>query len=525
MKCNILNISNNTLINLIRDGSILGSNINTQLLHCHILKSGYFSNGFILKSLINSYSKLELISEAHKLFDEIAEPTVVSWNTIISGYVRSGQCRNALYMFLQLEKSDISSDSYSLTAALSACGQLSLLQFGRTIHSKIVKLGEECNVVVANCLIDMYGKCGYVDSFTKVFNQLVEKDNISWNSVIAANVRNQKVEDALGIFRHMPNADRISYNEIINGVALFGEVEDAVAILYSMPCPNSSSWNSIITGYVNRGRGREALDFFSKMHLSAVEMDQFTFSTVLSGIASIAAVTWGTLVHCRTMKYGLDSSIVVGSALLDMYFKCGRVKEAELVFRTMPKKNLITWNTMISGYAHNGSAAKAIELYELLVEVKDLQPDDITFLNVLSACWHNRIPLSIANQYIETMIKNYGIHPTVEHCCVMVRLMGQEGDLSRAEEIINKSGFDSCGSVWRALLSACVTCRDIEVAKMAARKVIELERDNEFVYVQMSNIYASHGEWRSASELRKLMFGRRVMKEPGCSWVELDNII
>ncbi|KAK4338241.1 hypothetical protein RND71_042728 [Anisodus tanguticus] len=362
----------------------------------------------------------------------------------------SGQFTIALNLFIQLERSEICSDSYSFSAALSACGSLCLGQPGKLIHSKIVKFGVGCSIVVSNSLIDMYGTCGSAEESTRVFNNMMEKDTISWNSVIATNARNGRLDHAFDFLRQMPEPDIVSFTEVISGVAQFGNIEDAVDMLSRMPTPNSSSWNSIITGYVNRSRAKEVLNFFENMHLSNVLMDQFTFSSILSGIANIAAITWGRLIHCCTVKYGVNETVVVGTALIDLYCKCGQMKEAETLFESLPVKNLITWNTIISGYAHNGNSDEVIRLFEQLKLMKDLQPDGITFVNVLAA-W----------------------------------------DVSKAEKMIYEQGFENCGLVWKALLGASVTCGDLKIAEVAAAKVIELEGDNEFVYVLMSNMYVS----------------------------------
>nr|GMD79810.1 putative pentatricopeptide repeat-containing protein At5g47460 [Ipomoea batatas] len=511
-----------TLVHLIRGCANLGRFSHGEQLHCHVLKSGYVSDVFVSTSLINFYVKFEAVGDAHRLFVEISEPSVVSWNALISGYVRCGKFNKALNLFVQLERSGLCADSYSFTASLSACRQPGLLHFGESIHSKIVRLGVECSVVVGNSLIDMYGKCGCAKESIRVFNGMTDRDTISWNSVIAANARNGRLEQAFRFLHQMPDPDTISYNELISGIAQFGEIQDAIDLLSRIPNPNSSSWNSIITWYVNRGRACQALEFFCKMHFSGIQMDQFTFSSILSGTANVADITWGRLIHCCTVKHGLDRSIVVGSALIDMYSKCGKVNQAEVLFETLPRKNLVTWNAMISGHAHNGNSIKVLGLFEQLKMVTDFQPDGITFLNVLAACWHNKMPLQVANGYFESMIKDYGISPTAEHCSCMIRLMGQEGEVSGAEKMIKELGFEKCALVWRALLGACVTCGDIKVAEVAAEKVIGLEGHNvDFVYVLLSNVYASHEKWKEVKGTRTLMKERRVMKASGHSWIEV----
>ncbi|KAI3756529.1 hypothetical protein L1987_56350 [Smallanthus sonchifolius] len=508
------------LVYKIRECTNSGLYNHGEQLHCYVLRTGFTANIFVSSALINFYVKLELVKDAHKLFDEMPEPSLVAWNSLISGYVRAGMFRRDLGLFLQLERSSICSDSYSYTAVLAVCGQLNFIQLGKSVHSKIVKSGVECSTFVSNCLIDMYGKCELVEDAIKIFNKMWFKDAFSWNSMIAACTRNQRIEQAVGFLNQMPSPNTISYNEIITGIARFGNMEQAVEVLATMPHPNSSSWNSILTGYVNCNDPRNALKVFYQMHLNGIRMDEFTFSSVLSGIARVGAYKWGTLIHCCVVKRGFDESIIVGSALIDMYSKCGQVNLAEFMFESLRDKNLVTWNAMISGYAHNENSTKVIELFEQLKHAKDLQPDGITFLNVLSACWHNKTPLEVATRYFESMMRDYKIDPAVEHCSCMIRLMGHEGEVWRAEGMINRLGFESCGGVWRALLAACGVCGDLKVAENAARKVIDLEGDGEFVYVMMSNIYARFGKWEDAGAMRKMMRDKKVSKEAAYSWIE-----
>ncbi|KAI6707359.1 hypothetical protein NL676_010321 [Syzygium grande] len=478
------------LVRLIRAATSRGSESHGLQLQGHALKRGFGSDVFVMTALMSFYLEKGSLRGAHILFDEIPDPTVVSWNTLISGYLRFGLFRKGLSLFVQLNKSETCvGDAFSVTAALAACGRSSLLQLGRSIHSKIVKVGMRCSVFVSNCLIDMYGKCGCVQEAVRVFGAMCYKDTISWNSVLSACARNQNLEEALSFLQEMPHPDAISYNEVINGFAQFGNMGDAVQILLYMPKPNSSSWNSIITGYVNRNRSQEALDFFTRMHSEGMEMDEFTFSSILSGIGSLAALSWGIAIHCCTTKCGFDLSVVIGSALVDMYSKCGQVEDAELMFDSLPQRNLITWNAMISGFAHNGFFAKVVHYFEQLL-IDGIEPDEITFLNVLSAHSNGGVPSHLAMKYLELMIDEYRIHPTAEHCCSIIRLMGRRGEVRRVGKMIHKLGFGAWAPVWRALLGACGSCRDLEIAKIAAAKLIQLEGNEDYIYVAMSNIYA-----------------------------------
>ncbi|KAL8196183.1 hypothetical protein R6Q57_025183 [Mikania cordata] len=508
------------LVYQIRECTNSGIHNYGEQLHCYVLRSGFTANVFVSSALINFYVKLDHMKDAHKLFDEIPEPGLVAWNSLISGYVHSGKFYQALGLFLQLERSSVCSDSYSYTTVLSVCGQLNFLPLGKSVHSMIIKSGVECSTFISNCLIDMYGKCELVEDAIKIFKKMWLKDTISWNSVIAACTRNQRIDQALRFLNQMPDPDTISYNEIITGIASFGNMQQAIVVLSTMPNPNSSSYNTILTGYVNHNDPKNALQFFNQMHLNGVKMDEFTFSSILSGVARVGAHKSGALIHCCVMKLGFDESVVIGSALIDMYSKCGQVNAAKFMFESLPDKNLVTYNAIISGFAHNGNSAKVIELFEQLKHTKDLQPDEITFLNVLSACWRSKTPLEVATQYFESMIHDYKIDPTVEHCSCIIRSMGHEGEVCQAEDMINQLGFESCGGVWRALIAACAVCGDLKVAKTAAKKVIDLEGDSEFVYVMMSNIYARFGKWEDAGATRNIMRHKKVSKEAGFSWIE-----
>ncbi|KAJ8436333.1 hypothetical protein Cgig2_005257 [Carnegiea gigantea] len=468
------------LVQMIRNCMTQAHTSYGEQLHCYVLQSGFSSNVFVSTALVSFYAKMVSLEDARKVFEEMPQRNVVSWNTMISGYAHSGKLQKALSFFLELNKSEILADAYSCTPALAACGQLRLLRLGMSIHSRIVMYGLESSVVVGNCLIDMYGKCCSVEDAIRVFHGLVEKDVISWNSVIAASARNQRLEQAFAYIYQMPCPDTISYNELINGVAQFGNIDEAIDILRSIPNPDSSSWNSIISGYMVRNRTWEALGFFTQMHAKGVIMDVFTFSSILSGIARVSSITWGTSIHCCTVKHGLVASTIIGSALISMYSKCGQVRDAEILFRSLPSKNIVTWSTIISGFAHNGESDKVIQYFEGLQGEKELRPDDITFVNLLAACSHNKMPLEQAYKYFSRMINEYGIEPTPEHLASMIRLMGHDGEVARAKKMIYELGFGSCKSVWKALLGACDECGNLEVAKVAAAKMVELGGDDDF---------------------------------------------
>ncbi|CAE6213925.1 unnamed protein product [Arabidopsis arenosa] len=515
------------LVHLLRVSGNYGYVSLCQQLHGYVIKHGFVSDTRLSNSLMRFYKISDSLEDAHQLFDEMPDPDVISWNSLVSGYVQSGRFQEGLCLFLKLHRSDVLPNEFSFTAALAACARLNLWPLGACIHSKIVKLGlEKGNVVVGNCLIDMYGKCASMDDAVLVFQHMEEKDTVSWNAIVASCSRNSKLELGLWFFHQMPNPDTVTYNELIDAFVKSGDFNNAFQVLLDMPNPNSSSWNTILTGYVNSEQSGEATEFFTKMHSSGVGLDEYSLSIVLAAIAALAVVPWGSLIHACALKLGLDSRVVVASALIDMYSKCGMLKHAELMFWTIPRKNLIVWNAMISGYARNGDSNEAIKLFNQLKQERLLKPDRFTFLNLLAVCSHCEVPMEVTLGYFEMMINEYGIKPSVEHCCSIIRAMGQRGEVWQAKNVIQEFGFGYDGVAWRALLGACSACKDLKAAKTVAAKMIELgEADkDEYVYIVMSNLYAYHERWREVSQIRKIMREKGVTKEVGSSWIQGQNV-
>ena len=496
-------------------------------LHGYVVKHGYVSETRLSNSLMRFYKTSDSLEDAHRLFDEMPDPDVISWNSLVSGYVQSGRLQEGLCLFLDLERSNVFPNEFSFTAALAACARLKISWLGACIHSKIVKLGmEKGNVVVGNCLIDMYGKCGSMDDAVLVFRHMEEKDTVSWNAIVASCSRNRKLELGLWFFHQMPNPDTVTYNELIDAFVKSEDFNSAFQILSCMPNPNSSSWNTILTGYVNSEQSREATQFFTKMHSYGVRLDEYSLSIVLAAIAALAVVPWGRVIHSCGLKLGLDSRVVVASALIDMYSKCGMLKQAELMFWTMPRKNLIAWNAMIYGYARNGDSTEAIKLFSQLKQERFLKPDGITFLNLLAVCSHCEVPMELTLGYFEMMVNEYGIKPRVEHCCSLIRAMARRGDIWQAKKVIQEFGFGFDGVAWRALLGACSAGKDLKAAKAVAGKIVVLGEvdEDEYVYIVMSNLYAYHEIWREVSQIRKIMREKGVEKEVGSSWIQEQNV-
>ncbi|KAJ3707924.1 hypothetical protein LUZ61_011629 [Rhynchospora tenuis] len=532
------------------------------LLHCHVIKSGLLAWPLVANSLLPFYLRLYPLRPAiaRHLFDELRPLCdVVSWTSLVSGYLRASQPEEALKLFVVMPRWGIEPNEFTLSAAVKACSALVDPSVGGSVHAVVVTRGLSGNFVVASSLIDMYGKRALVSDAQKVFDELPERDSICWTSIISALTRNDKYQDALYLFflmlksrcplaldgctfssvmTSLGNLGRLKQGRELHAVAVvsgtcYGNiiVESSIVDMYAkcramddsrrtfdrMYVKNAVSWCSLLSGYCHLGFYRTVLSLFSGMSKDAV--DVYTLVTVVHACAGLAAAKAGKEVHSRIIRTtcGLHH-FEVESALVDLYAKCGLIAYASRVFIRMPVRNIITWNSMICGFAQNGMGGEAIKLFRTMIR-EGTAPDHITFIGVLSACSHTGMA-KLGKEFFKLMERKYHILPRVEHYNCMVDLLGRLGLLKEAENLINGSGFRDNAALWGTLLGACMNHLDSEIAEHAAKKIIVLDPDYHRSYVLLANIYKTVDRWKEALEIRKVMWDRSIKKTAGTSWVE-----
>eukprot|EP01018_Ginkgo_biloba_P015573 Gb_28676 [translate_table: standard] len=491
--------------------------------HAHAIKSGFVSNVFVGCALVDMYAKYGNIENVRHVFEKMPERNLVSWNAVISGYAQNGCGQEALNLFCQMQLAGVKPDPITFTSSLMACVVVGGLNQGKQIHVQLIKSGFVLDVFVGSTLIDMYGKCGDLQNARKVFDEITERDVVSWNSMIARYAQNGCTVEAMSLFHQMPNPDAVSWNAIIAGFSQHGHDEEALDLFCQMPKKDVVAWNTIISGYAQNGYGEKALKYFCEMQEAGVKQDQFTFASVLSACAILVILEQGKVIHGHIIKRGFQSEMFVGSALVDMYAKCGSIECAQRGFDRMPQRNVITWNAMIAGYALNGYGKEALECFEEM-QLTGLKPDHITFVAVLRACSHSGL-VADGLRYFSSMSHDHGITPSVKHCSCVVDLLGRAGRLDEAENFIMEMSFESGAVLWRALLGACRVHGSVELGKRAAERVFELEPHDDATYVLLSNLYAAAGRWDDADAVRKTMKDSGVKKQPGCSWIEVKNTV
>ncbi|PIN00828.1 hypothetical protein CDL12_26668 [Handroanthus impetiginosus] len=429
--------------------------------HACILKTCYEMDRYVGVSLLDLYTRSRDIDDARQVFEEIPKSDVVPWSFMIARYSQSNHCEEAVDLFLQMRKALVSPNQFTLASVLQACATMGGLELGTQIHSHMLKVGFDLNVFALNALMDVYAKCGKMQASMNLFVQSENKNEVSWNTMIV--------------------------------------------------------------GYVQLGDAEKAFSLFLNMHEEQVQATEVTYSSLLRASASLAALEAGIQIHTMTIKTIYDGDDAVSNALIDMYAKCGRIKDARLVFDSMSKRDVVSWNSMVSAYSMHGLSAEALKIFENMQKT-GITPNQLTFVAVLSAC-SNTGSLDEGQCYFTSMQEEYGIESGMEHYTCMVSLLGRLGHLDKAVKMIEDIPHEPSVMVWRALLGACVAHNNVELGKVAAEQVLEMEPRDESTYVLLSNIYATTKRWDNVAFVRKSMKKKRVKKEPGLSWVESQGMV
>ncbi|CAL0301307.1 unnamed protein product [Lupinus luteus] len=507
-----------------------------------------------------SYFKCGGVDSAHKLFDELSDRDVVSWNSMISGCVMNGFSHSGLEFFVQMLVLRVGLDLATLINALVACANIGSLSLGRAFHAQGVKACFSREVMFNNTLLDMYSKCGNLDGAIQVFEKMGQKTVVSWTSTIAAYVREGRYDDAIRLFYEMESIGIIrpdiytltsvlhacacsnslengrvvhSYirknnltmvlpvsNALIDMYAKCGSMEEAHSVFSQVQVKDIVSWNTMIGGYSRNSLPNEAVKLFAEMQ-QGLRPDGITMACVLPACGSVAALERGREIHGHALRNDHSSDLHVANALVDMYAKCGSLVQAQALFDMIPRKDLISWTVMIGGYGMHGFGNEAIATFEKM-RTAGIEPDEISFTSILYACSHSGL-LNEGWELFNSMKRQSNFEPKLEHYACMVDLLARTGNLSKAYSFIKTMPIKPDATVWGALLCGCRIHRDVELAEKVAERVFELEPENTGYYVLLANIYAEAEKWEEVKKLREKIGKRGLRKSPGSSWIEVKG--
>ncbi|XVF64052.1 hypothetical protein PTKIN_Ptkin09bG0136000 [Pterospermum kingtungense] len=633
----------------------LKSKLEANQIHTQLLKSGIIQLVYIKTALQSLYVNVGCIKNARFLLEDMPDRDVVAWNALISGCSKNGCDFFAFNLFIEMVREGFRPQVATLAGLVPSCGRFELVFQGKSIHGFGVKAGLDRDPKVKNVLTSMYAKCGDLEGAEILFEEMVEKDIVSWNTMIGAYAQNGLSDEAVVLLKKMrqhaveansvtvmnlltanadhkaihcfviktgivsdasvitslvcayarcgdsksalllhkslPQENLVSLTAIISSYAEKGNLDmvvacfvlsrqldmelDAVAMVsilrgvknptyidvglafhgYAMKtglcihCLVANglismyskfndieavfslfsemqekpliSWNSIISGCMQAGRADDAMELFYQMKMCGHHPDAITIASLLSGCSKLGYLQFGKKLHSFVLRNKLEVEDFIGTALIDMYIKCGSIELAERVFKSIKEPCLATWNTIITGYGICGFENKAFTLFADLQE-KGIKPDKITFLGVLAACIHGG-NVDEGKRYFQIMTEGFGMEPTLQHCASMVALLSRAGLFEEALLFIRNMDLDPDSALWGALIGGCCIHQEVKLGEYVAKKLYLLDHRNGGLYVLMSNLYASKGMWDDVARVRQMMKGIGGDGCSGASLIELTS--
>nr|WDD38948.1 DOT4 protein [Fagopyrum tataricum] len=494
--------------------------------HACLLKMGFRDNTVVVNSMIAFYFRCERVGSARKVFVELTDRDVISWNSMISGYASNGFPWKGLIHFKQMLFAGFAANLATMICVLAACADVGALMLAKSLHAYAIKGCFNRDLMIGNTLIDMYSKCGCLNSAAQIFKNMAEKSVVSWTAMVAAYARVGLSDDAIRLFHEMEDEgikpDTFAVTNVLHACTLTGSLtngrnfnnyvrknnlesnlsvcnalmdmyakcgsmEEAQLVFDDSPTRDIVSWNTMIGGYSKNNSPDKALDLFLKMQHEVLP-DNITMACILSALSSLSAFEQGREVHAYVLRIGYLSDTYVANALIDMYVKCGAISLARLVFNAVECKDLISWTTLIAGYAIHGLGRKVIKTFNEMKNAR-IEPDEVSFTVILRACSHSGL-VDEGLRLFEIMRNHYKMEINMDHCICIVDLLGRGGKLSEGYEFIKQMPMEPDSRVWISLLNGCKMHDDVKLAEKVAEHLLEVEPDNPEHYVLLASIYA-----------------------------------
>ncbi|KAF9668983.1 hypothetical protein SADUNF_Sadunf14G0060200 [Salix dunnii] len=530
--------------------------------HSHAIKLGFCNVLSLQNQILNVYIKCKDFNYAHRLFDEMHVKNVVTWNTVICGLVecRGSDYKSSVYTcfcyFRKMLLDKVGFDAITLNGSLRACLGLNDVDIGRELHCFIVKLGFAVNSFVSSALVDMYGKCGLVKEARRAFDEVYCRDLVLWNVMLSCYAMNCLAEEASGFFKLMQEenfmTDGFTFSSMLNSCGTMGacdlgrqihglaiklsfdldvlvasglvdmyakseNIDDARKAFDGMAARNLVSWNTMVVGYGRLGDGEEAMKLLMGMLQEDIRPDEITLTSIIRSCSCASTYCEIMQVNAHVLKNGLHACLSIANALINAYSKGGSIAMALQCFSTVLEPDLVTWTSLIGAYAFHSLPKNSIDTFEEML-VDGIWPDQIVFLEVLSACSH----AGLVNEGLHyfSLMKDYHILPGLEHYTCLIDLLGRAGLLDEAFNILNSMSIEFSPDTLGAFIGACKIHGDVKLAKWAAEKLFEMQPNKPVNYTLMSSIFASEGHWHDVARIHKLMRDRCGHRVPGCSWME-----
>ncbi|KDP26364.1 hypothetical protein JCGZ_17522 [Jatropha curcas] len=420
---------------------------------------GYGNDVFVGSSVLNLYAKCGKMDKAKVVFDKMVKKDVVSWTTMIIGFVQTGQASEAIAIYRRMQKEGIKGDGIATVGLIQACGSIGDSRLSLSVHGYIIRreIGMH-NVLLQTSLVDMHAKNGQLERASLVFKEM-------------------------------------KYKTVV-------------------------SWGALISGFAQNGFAGKAVALLVEMQTFGFRPDSVSLISALSACSQVGYLKWGKSLHGYIVRR-FHFEQVSGTALIDMYAKCGALSCARALFYLIESKDLILWNAMISSYGIHGYGKEALSLF-LKMRETNLNPDHATFASLLSAFSHSGL-VEEGQYWFHIMVNEHKIQPDEKHYACMVDLLSRAGRVEEAYQLIESMHTEPGLAIWVALLSGCHNYRKLLIGEMAAKKILESNPDDLGIYVLVSNFFSMAQKWDKVAALRKIIKNTGMRKVPGYSAVEVNG--
>lgn len=446
-----------TLANGLMSCADLGNLVMGKSIHSYIIRSGIRLDLVTTTNLIDMYSKCKHLTEASEVFNKSEDKDSVLFNVMIAAYQCNGFPHRAMETFNEMVMAGVRQNTSTILSVLSSLSDIKNSQAGKCIHGYVLELGFEANTEVANQLMNMYAKCGFIGCARKVFDTLKIKDTVSWTT--------------------------------------------------------------LMMGYINHNLADEAMTLFRLMLREKLCLDSVALTSVLQALNQLGIVSLAREVHCLAYRISVEEDIFLINSLIITYSRCGKLTMARNLFEHMSERHLSSWNTMIAAYRMHGDCVQALKLFDQMRREK-ISPDEVTFTSVLSACSHSG-SLEKGLCIFWSMEKEYGVVPSEEHYGCVVDLLGRAGQIEEAYNLLKKFPSEQCSSALRALLAACRVHGSTAMGERIGRWLLNMEPQHTSIYCAVSNMYAGGGKWDDVARIGAIAKGKGLKRTTGYSLVDL----
>ncbi|XP_050221109.1 putative pentatricopeptide repeat-containing protein At1g64310 [Mercurialis annua] len=530
----------------------------TKQLHSLLITTSHLPRDpFYATKITRFYALNGNLCSARNLFDRTPQPSVFLWNSIIRAYARAHKFYEALFMYKRMLGTEIRPDNFTYACLIRACHENFDIDSLRILHGGVVISGLGFDSVCCSALVTAYSKLNYVSEASIVFARICEPDLVLWNSMISCysycgfwskglKLFNEMRGDGkqqpdgfslVGLISGLMEFNLLGIGQGIHGLCLksgfdfnayvggalvsmyarFKCMSSAYNVFSSLSQPDLVAWSALITGYCQSGDHTKAMMLYRNLTIEGRRADPILIASILAAAAHLANLRPGVEIHGYVFRHGYESNIMVSSALINMYMKCGFVRWGIRVFDNTINKNAVSYNSIISGLGFNGISADAFKLFEEMLE-QGLKPDESTFSALLCCCCHAGL-VKDGWRIFKRMMEDFCIPASTEHYVHMVKLLGSAGQLEEAYNFILSSKQPVDNGIWGALLSCCDIYGNTKLAEIVSQQLFDNEPRKGAYRVMLSNIYAGEGRWDDAKKTRDNLLNAGGRKIPGVSWI------